>query len=110
MLRVCLRETRTLEATCIACILRNLAKWTYAIVSEQAKIMSTQRNVAFQKANGYCARAIICLSIAMLFFGVGVFGTNPESVLGIIALCIGLVFVLASYVFFALYGRYSNAQ
>jgi inner membrane protein involved in colicin E2 resistance len=72
--------------------------------------MSTQRNSTYQKASRSCATAIACLTIAMLFFGVGVFAINPESEVGIISLLVGLVFVLISYVFFALYGHYSNVH
>jgi hypothetical protein len=87
-----------------------MSLWIHPLVSEQVKIMSTQRKSTFQKANRYCATAITCLTIALLFFGVGVFAISPESALGIISLCVGLVFVLTSYVFFALYGHYSNAH
>ena len=61
-----------------------------------------------QKANRYCAYAIACLSIALLIFGVGPFAYKPVSVLGIVSLSVGAVFVLGSYVLFALYGRFSK--
>ena len=72
--------------------------------------MDVQSQATFQKANRNCARALVCLSIALFFFSVGVFFVNPESAIGIISLFIGLAFVVTSWVFFALYGHYSKEQ
>ncbi len=61
-----------------------------------------------QKANRYCAYAVVCLSVALLIFGVGPFAYKPVSVLGIASLCVGFVFAIGSFVFFGLYGRSSK--
>lgn len=70
--------------------------------------MNVEREAAFQKANHYGALALVFLSLAITCFGVGVFSANPESILGIIFLCLGIIFVLSSYVYFALYNHYSK--
>ena len=69
---------------------------------------SLHAKAIMQKANRYCAYAITCLSVALLIFGVGPFAYKPVSALGIVSLCVGAVFALSSYVFFALYGRFSK--
>ncbi len=69
---------------------------------------SLQAKAIMQKANRYCAFAIACLSIALLFFGIGPFAYKPVSILGIATLCVGVAFAIGSFVFFALYGHYSN--
>ena len=69
---------------------------------------SLQAKAIMQKANRYCAGALICLSVALLIFSVGPFVYQPASVLGIVSLCLGAIFVLGSYVLFALYGRFSK--
>jgi hypothetical protein len=69
---------------------------------------SLQAKAIMLKANRYCAGAIVCLSIALFIFGIGPFIYKPGSVLGIVSLCIGSVFVLSCYILFALYGRYSR--
>ena len=69
---------------------------------------SLHAKTIMQKANRYCAYAIACLSIALLIFGIGPFAYKPVSVLGIVSLSVGAVFVLGSYVLFALYGRFSK--
>ena len=70
--------------------------------------MDVERENAFQKANHYGAIALVCLNLALVCFSVGIFSSNPESVLGIIFLCFGIIFVLSSYVNFALYGHFSK--
>lgn len=72
--------------------------------------MDVEREIAFEKANRYGAIALVCLSIALLCFSVGIFSINPESVFGLIFLVLGIIAVLSSYVFFALYGHYSKKQ
>lgn len=70
--------------------------------------MDVEREIAFKKANRYGAMALVCLSIALTSFSVGIFSANPESVLGLVFLCIGIISVLISYVYFALYGHFSK--
>ena len=70
--------------------------------------MDVEREIAFKKANRYGAIALMCLSIAITCFSVGIFSANPESILGILFLGIGIIAVLLSYVFFALYGHFSK--
>jgi lipopolysaccharide export LptBFGC system permease protein LptF len=72
--------------------------------------MDIEREIAFEKANHYGAIALVFLTIALTCFSVGVFSANPESVLGIVFLILGIIFVLTSYVFFALYGHFSKKQ
>ena len=69
---------------------------------------SLHAKAIMQKANRYCAYAIACLSVALLIFGIGPFVYKPASVLGIVSLGIGAVFVLGTIVFFARYARFSK--
>lgn len=70
--------------------------------------MDVEREKNFQKASHYGAIALVCLSLAIACVSIGVFTANPESVLGFIFLGIGIIFVLSSYVNFALYNHYSK--
>ncbi len=70
--------------------------------------MDVERENAFAKANRYGAIALVCLSIAITCFSVGIFSANPESIFGLIFLGLGIISVLSSYVFFALYGHFSK--
>ena len=72
--------------------------------------MDVHHESASEKANRYGAIALVCLSIALLCFSVGIFSATPESIFGFIFLGIGIIAVLSSYVFFALYGHFSKQQ
>ena len=63
-----------------------------------------------QKADQYAARAVICLTLALVIIGVGGFITGPLSVIGAVSVCIGILFALASIVFFFLYDRASKKR
>ncbi len=62
----------------------------------------------YQKSSRYCAIALVCFSVALLNFGVGVFINRPEGTLGIFFLCLGILFMLGSITFFALFNHYSK--
>ncbi len=78
--------------------------------TQVAKNMNVQRENAFQKANHYGAIALVCLSLAIVCFSIGIFSANPESIFGLIFLCLGIISVLSSYVFFALFSHFSKKQ
>ncbi|MBA2678088.1 MAG: hypothetical protein H0U76_06805 [Ktedonobacteraceae bacterium] len=71
---------------------------------------SLQNTSAIQKANRSCAVAIVCLSVALLSFGVGVFINRPESVSGVIFTILGVLFALSGSVFFARFNHYSKKE
>jgi lipopolysaccharide export LptBFGC system permease protein LptF len=77
-----------------------------------AKMSKTpiQTKSAFQKSNRYSAAALVCLSLALLCLGIGVFITGPRSVAAIVFLCIGLLFVLCYIICFVLYSSYSHKE
>jgi uncharacterized membrane protein len=72
--------------------------------------MDIHHESASEKANRYGAIALVCLSIALVCFSVGIFSANPETVFGLIFLGLGIIAVLSSYVFFALYSHFSKKQ
>lgn len=54
--------------------------------------------------------AIICLVIALLCLTVGVFITDPRSIVAMIFLALGLLFGLAMIIFFFRYAYYAKQE
>jgi hypothetical protein len=61
-----------------------------------------------RKADQYAARAVICLTLALVIIGIGGFITGPLTVIGVVSVGIGILFALGSIVFFFLYDRASK--
>lgn len=63
-----------------------------------------------QKSDRQAALAIICLVISLLCLTVGVFLINPESIVALIFLALGLLFGLAMIIFFVRYAHYAKQE
>jgi amino acid transporter len=61
-----------------------------------------------RKSNRYCAIALVLMSIALGFYGIGVFLISPTNIVGILSFIIGLLCMAGSASCFALYARYSR--
>ena len=60
------------------------------------------------KANRYCAFALVCMSVALACYSVLAFVISPASILGIIAIIAGVLFMGGACVCFALFAHYMN--
>ncbi|HEX4207530.1 MAG TPA: hypothetical protein VHZ51_25690 [Ktedonobacteraceae bacterium] len=58
-----------------------------------------------QKSDRYCGAALILLTLGIFFLSVMVFSFNPQSPLGILSACIGVLLTLGSILCFVLYNR-----
>ena len=63
-----------------------------------------------QKSDQQAALAIICLVISLLCLTIGVFLTNPESIVALIFLALGILFGLAMIIFFVRYASYAKQE
>lgn len=63
-----------------------------------------------QKSDQQAALAIICLVISLLCLTIGVFLTNPESIVALIFLALGILFGLAMIIFFVRYAHYAKQE
>ena len=77
-------------------------------MSSQVHQTSDKKRLDLRKSNRYCAFALVLMSIALGFYGIGVFLIFPTSVVGIISFIIGLLCMAGSVSCFALYARYSR--
>lgn len=77
-------------------------------MSSQVHQTHNAKNEDLRKSNRYCAIALVLMSIALGFYGIGVFLISPTSVVGIISFIIGLLCMAGSVSCFALYARYSK--
>jgi predicted MFS family arabinose efflux permease len=71
---------------------------------------SSPAPLLYRKSDRQAAMAIICLVIALLCLSVGVFITNPESIVAIIFLVLGILFGLAMIIFFVRYAYYAKQE
>lgn len=63
-----------------------------------------------QKSDKQAALAIICLVISLLCLTVGVFITNPESIVALVFLALGMLFGLAMILFFVRYASCAKQE
>ena len=71
---------------------------------------STNEISNIQKADRYCAAALVFLSLAIFFLSTVVFTVNPLSILGILATCIGVILMVCCITCFALYNHYLKKE
>ena len=71
---------------------------------------STTNKAIVQKADRYCAWALVCLTSALVVLSVGVFLVSPVSTVGLISLAIGIILLSGCIVLFALYSHYEKAS
>jgi uncharacterized membrane protein len=58
----------------------------------------------------YCVAALICLSVTIFFLSIVVFTVNPLSILGILAICIGIILMLGCIFCFARYSYWLKQE
>lgn len=71
---------------------------------------SPPTQLVYRKSDQQAAMALSCLVIALLCLTVGVFITNPESIIGIFFFVLGILFGLAMIIFFFRYAYYIKRE
>lgn len=77
-------------------------------MSSQLQRTHTAKIEDLRKSNRYCSIALVLMSIALGFYGIGVFLISPTNIVGILSFIIGLLCMAGSAWCFFLYARYSR--
>ena len=68
------------------------------------------KSANIQKSERYCIAALILLTLAIVFLSVLVFSLSPLTILGVLAACLGVVFMIGCIICFAFYSHYLKKE